>query len=233
MENKDKRSKALSFKFNISAENECRKGANIPYGTFSVYGTGKAVYGITNVITNKTYVGSTTNIQKRLLKHFNELFHNRHKNKKLQQDFNTYGFNSFTIIIYNTNSNNLLEDEKQKQISIGIDNLYNERISGYYIDEEYRKKLASSDKSSHKTKEYRDAMRKLKSNKIAQYTLDWELIKIWESSKDICDELQYTRSVILSCCNRSKPHGYGYNWRYVDDNGNILESGYIKARKNK
>lgn len=213
--------------------NKCRKGANIPYGTFGVYGTGKAIYGISNIITNKIYVGSTTNIQKRLIKHFNELFHNRHRNKKLQEDFNTYGFDSFKIIIYDTESNNLLEDEKQKQISIGIPNLYNERISGYYIDEEYRKKLASSDKSSHRTKEYRENMRKLKSNKIAQYTLDMKLIKIWDSSKDICDELHYTRSVILSCCNKSKPHGYGYNWRYVDDNGNILESGYIKARKNK
>ena len=104
---------------------------------------------------------------------------------------------------------------------------------GKHHTEETKEKLRQIDKSYTQTKEYRENMRKLKSNKIAQYTLDMKLIKIWDSSKDICDEWHYTRSVILSCCNKSKPHGYGYNWRYVDDNGNILESGYIKARKNK
>ena len=191
------------------------------------------IYKITNKYNDKCYIGKSKDIMQRWAVHERALLKNNHHSIKMQEDFNTYGFDSFKIIIYDTESNNLLEDEKQKQISIGIPNLYNERISGYYIDEEYRKKLASSDKSSHRTKEYRENMRKLKSNKIAQYTLDMKLIKIWDSSKDICDELHYTRSVILSCCNKSKPHGYGYNWRYVDDNGNILESGYIKARKNK
>lgn len=46
----------------------------------------------------------------------------------------------------------------------------------------------------------------------------------------ICETLGYTRSVILSCCNGSKPKAYGYKWRYIDDNGNILKSGYTKAR---
>lgn len=86
-----------------------------------------------------------------------ENFHNRHRTKKLQEDFNKYGFDSFEIIIYYSGSDiNLLEQEKQKQISIGVNNLYNEKISGYYVDEEYRKKLASSSKNSHKTKEYRE-----------------------------------------------------------------------------
>lgn len=208
-----------------------RKNSNIPYGTFSVYGNSQAVYGIKSKTTNKIYVGSTKHIQRRLMKHFNELFHNRHRAKQLQEDFNKYGFNDFDIIIYDTNKNtNLLAKEKEIQISIGIDNIYNEKISGCWVKEEYRQKLANSSKATHKTKEYRQKMSKLKTNKIAQYHFSGTCIKIWDSAIKICEELGYTRSVILSCCNGNKPHAYGFDWRYIDDDGNIVKDGYAKAR---
>lgn len=211
---------------------EIRKRANVPYGTFSIYGNEKAVYGIKSKITGKVYIGSTKHIQRRLMKHFNELFHNRHSTKVLQEEFNKYGFNSFDIIIYDSNVNtNLLEKEKEIQISIGIDNLYNEKISGYWVKEEYRNKLANSSKTTHKTKEYRQKMSKLKTNKVGQYHFSGTLIKIWDSAIQICETLGYTRSVILSCCNGNKSHAYGFDWRYVDDNGNIVKNGYDKARK--
>lgn len=209
-----------------------RKNAKVPYGTFSKYGNNKAVYGIKSKTTNKIYIGSTKHIQERLMKHFNELFHNRHTNKRLQIDFNKYGFSDFDIIIYDNNINtNLIEKEKEVQISIGIDNIYNEKISGYWVTEELRKIKSNTSKASHKTKEYREKMSKLKTNKIAQYHFSGTLLKIWDSAIQICNELGYTRSVILSCCNRNKPHAYGFDWRYVDDDGNIVENGYLKARK--
>lgn len=224
--------KQIRKKENCNGFGLIRKHANVPYGTFSVYGNNPAIYGIKNVITNKIYVGSTKNVQQRLMKHFNELFHNRHCTKKLQEDFNKYGFKSFSIIIFNNNTKiNLLEEEKKQQISIGINNLYNEKITGYYIDEEYRKKLKNSSKATHKTKEYREKMSKMKTNMVAQYHFDGTLIKIWDSALDICNTLRYTRSVILSCCNRNKPHAYGYYWRYVDSDGNIVTDGYAKARR--
>ena len=217
---------------NFNGVGEFRGNANVAYGTFSIYGNDSAVYGIKNIITNKIYIGATKHLQRRLLKHFNELYHNRHRTKKLQEDFNKYGFDSFKIIIYYSGSDiNLLEEEKQKQISIGINNLYNEKISGYYITEERRNQLKSQDKSSHKTKEYREKMSKLKTNKVAQYYLDGTLIKIWDSAVQICETLGHTRSVILSCCNGNKPHAYSCLWKYVDDNGNIITDGYAKARK--
>lgn len=210
-----------------------RSNANIAYGEFAKYGNDCAVYGIKNNITNKVYIGSTKHIQRRLLKHFNELYHSRHRNKRLQEDFNKYGFDSFSIIIYSTNENNLLEQEKDLQIKLGIDNIYNEKVTGYYMTDELKQMYANQDRSSHKTVEYREKMSKLKTNKVAQYTLDMQLIKIWDSAVQICETLGHTRSVILSCCNGSKPRAYGHNWRYVDDNGNIVTDGYAKARKKK
>lgn len=210
---------------------EIRKNNNVAYGTFSVYGNNGAIYGIKCKHNNKVYVGATKHLQRRLMKHFNELHHNRHRTKELQKDFNKYGISGFDIIIYENTKEALLDKEKAIQIAFGIENLYNEKISGYYVHPDYSSKLASSHKNTHKTKEYRDKMSKLKTNKIGQYDMYMNLIKIWDSAIIICEEFNYTRSVILSACNGSKKQAYGYKWRYVDDKGNIINNGYLKAKK--
>ena len=209
---------------------EVRKGNRIPYGYFSKYGNNCAVYGIKCISTNKQYVGATKHLQRRLLKHFSELGLSRHRNKQLQIDYNKYGFNDFEFIIYSVQQSNLLDKEREIQIKIGIDMLYNEKISGYYINPEYSKQLANSNKATHKTKEYRDKMSRLKTNRIGQYLFNGELIKEWDSAIQVCEKLGHTRSVILSACNGNKPHAYGYLWRYIDKNNNIISDGYAKGR---
>ena len=100
-----------TYKFNFQKsinKTNVRKGHHENYGTFSKYGNEAAVYGIKCTITNKVYIGSTKHIQRRLMKHFSELHLNRHRAKELQKDFNTYGRNSFIIIIYYQGSENLL-----------------------------------------------------------------------------------------------------------------------------
>lgn len=227
-----------NFKLKLKVKNKPKgtygaiyKGNYIPYGYFAKYGNNEAVYGIKSKTSSKIYIGTTKHLQLRLNKHFNELFHNKHRNKKLQEDFNIYSFNDFEIIIYSDKRS--LDIEKEKQKEIGIENLYNEKISGYYVTEEYKKQLSNTSKETHKTTEYRNKMRKLKTNKIAQYDFSFNLIKIWNSAIEICETLGYTRSVILSCCNGNKKSAYSYLWRYIDDNGNIVTDGYAKARKNK
>lgn len=198
----------------------------IPYGDLAKYSNVIGVYYIKSKITNKQYIGSSKNIQRRIGKHFSELKYNRHSDKDLQKEYNLYGYSNFECGLYETcDINELLIKEKEWQIKIGIDNLYNQKISGYYITEELRQIHSRADKSSHKTKEYREKMSNIKSNYIAQYNLDGTLIKIWNSSKEICDTLGYTRSVILCGCNGSKKHPYGYYWRYCDSKGNLLENG--------
>lgn len=224
--------KEITFNFNVTKKITIRKNHHVEYGTFSKYGNNSAIYGIKSKTTGKVYVGATKHLQRRLMKHFSELRFNRHRTKKLQEDYNLYGFDDFEIIIYTNNPIDLLEKERQIQIEIGVPNLYNEKISNYYIDEDYRVKLANADKSSHKTKEYRDKMSSIKTNRIAQYDLLGNHIKTFiGGAKEICEILGHTRSVILSVCNGSKPKAYGYLWRYVDENDNIITDGYAKARK--
>lgn len=54
--------------------------------------------------------------------------------------------------------------------------------------------------------------------KINQYTLDGELVKEWESSKQIERELGYSQGNIIKCCKRYKNYSHvgGYKWQYAD-----------------
>lgn len=62
----------------------------------SGYKTLSGVYTITNLITNKIYVGScTTSIKQRFCNHKNELLKGIHKNLYLQRSFNKYGIENF------------------------------------------------------------------------------------------------------------------------------------------
>lgn len=210
-----------------------RNGDNVAYGDFSIYANKSGIYGIKCKITNKIYIGSSKDLQKRFSKHFSELYLNRHANKCMQEDFNKYGYDNFELIVYEYTNENLLSKETNKQKELGVDNIYNEKISGFYITKELRQKYANASKESHKTESYRNKMRQIKSNKVAQYDLEMNLIKIWDSALQIHKELGHTKSVILCCCNGSKKRAYGYNWRYVDDNGNIVTDGYEKGRKHK
>lgn len=53
--------------------------------------------------------------------------------------------------------------------------------------------------------------------KIAQYDLDGNLINIWDSARDIQNELGYCESNINKCCNNHIKRVYGYVWRYATD----------------
>lgn len=51
--------------------------------------------------------------------------------------------------------------------------------------------------------------------KVAQFSLDGTLIKVWESSKQIFRELGIKDSLISVVCNGKRKHSNGYIWKYV------------------
>lgn len=187
------------------------------------------VYAIVCIKTNKMYIGSTKNISRRVSKHFSELHLNRHTNKMLQNDYNTFGYENFKIVCLEQCNNEILIDrERYYQIFYGLNQIYNEKISHYWCSEEYSKSKAKSDKSSHKTEEYRTKMSLLRSHRIEQYLIkidsdgneSFVSIKIYNTMKELLDSTSFKRSVICSACNGWKKKAYGFKWRYLDENGN-------------
>ncbi|TXG82357.1 MAG: hypothetical protein E6R13_05105 [Spirochaetes bacterium] len=60
------------------------------------------IYKITNIVNNKFYIGSSTELNKRRVQHFCDLKAGRHKNLKLQYSYNKYGKDSFKFEILAT-----------------------------------------------------------------------------------------------------------------------------------
>ncbi len=78
-----------------------------------MYKTG--IYKITCLINNKSYIGSSININKRWNSHRSELNNNIHKNKKLQNAWNKHGKQNFIfeIVEYCTEEEMLIKEELQ------------------------------------------------------------------------------------------------------------------------
>lgn len=194
----------------------------VDYGEYSKFSY-SGIYGIVNTINNKIYIGSSSLISRRVSKHFSELRNNRHTNKKLQDDYNKYGLDKFRVICLEE-TKELNTREVYYQLHYGIDVIYNEKITGVWCTEEYSKKLASSHKNTHRTKEYRDKMSKLKSHKIVQYLIvlnsEGKLInkdiKIYENMNEVITENPtFKPQPIRGVCNGSKKSAYGFQWRYA------------------
>lgn len=56
----------------------------------------------------------------------------------------------------------------------------------------------------------------IRSKRIAQYTLNDELVKIYPSSKEVQRETGFLRSNICKICRRGSGMVYGYKWKYLD-----------------
>lgn len=211
-----------------------REYDNVLYGTFSNLANIKGVYCIICKINNKQYIGASKNIGARLTKHFSELRFNRHTNKELQSDFNTFSFNNFEWQCL-CECENLIEKEKEYQL-LYRDTLYNEKITGNYITDAYRTILSNTSKDTHKSNNYRDKMSNLKSNRIGRFEKESNdgkifLLSTYNNMNEVLEENpSFKAQPIRGTCNGSKKSAYGFIWRYLDNNNNILTSGFDKLK---
>ena len=208
-----------------------RSNQNVFYGYFTNLKGKSGIYCITCKINNQHYIGCSKNIYFRVIKHYSNLRLNVHPNKRFQIDYNKYGFDNFDVTILEETNENLLEKERDYQNSYGLDNLYNLSIKGTHHSDAQRLAWASQDKSNHKTEEYRNKMSKLKQNKIGQFDRnDFHKIAEYENSTEACKAVGAAKSTLLGCCNGSKKSCKGYIFRYLDKDGNIIDSGIGRNR---
>lgn len=68
--------------------------------SFKVFGNINGIYIIRNLITDAKYIGSTSEMSKRINRHLYDLFNKTHHSIKLQNSINEYKFDNFEIRIY-------------------------------------------------------------------------------------------------------------------------------------
>ena len=203
----------------------------VPYGYFA-WLTGKSgIYCITCEVNNQNYIGSSKDIYKRVVKHYSNLRLGNHPNKRLQADYNKYGIDKFKVSILEETNENLFEKERDYQKSYGLSKLYNLMIKDTYHSDSQRLAWATQSHETHKTKEFREKMRKLKFNRIGQFDrCDGHKIAEYENSDEACKASGLAKSTLLGCCKGSKKTGKGYIWHYLDNDGNVITSGKGRER---
>lgn len=90
------------------------------------------IYFIINNVTNQRYVGQTTNFTRRKREHLLKLEENRHPNPKLQNAYNKYGLENFTI--QKIQFDDITKEELNKQ-EIYYIKKYNSFENGYNLTE--------------------------------------------------------------------------------------------------
>jgi group I intron endonuclease len=74
------------------------------------------IYSIKNKISGKIYIRSSINIEKRFIRHKNDLLNNKHKNTHLQREYNKYGLDSFIFEIVEISNKEDLRLIEQKYL---------------------------------------------------------------------------------------------------------------------
>jgi group I intron endonuclease len=99
------------------------------------------IYQLKNKVTGKSYIGQSSNINRRLSRHKYDLSHNNHHSPQLQEDYNKYGLESFECKI-------LVPDIQEK---IDADIIEESLINTYYGDTLYNvsKNATGGDNTSY------------------------------------------------------------------------------------
>lgn len=53
--------------------------------------------------------------------------------------------------------------------------------------------------------------------KIVQYTINEAFVQVWDSARDIQNQLGFNESNINACCHNRIQCAYGYKWKYYDE----------------
>jgi len=84
------------------------------------------IYQIKNLKTNKVYIGSSENLEKRLKDHLKELKAGRHANKKLQNSWKKHGEENFSFdVILLCSEEDLISNEQMFIDNCSLEKMYN------------------------------------------------------------------------------------------------------------
>lgn len=121
---------------------------------------------IQNIRNNRVYIGQTTNINRRIRDHKRMLADNKHTNKNLQKDYNSYDIIDFEYVILENNipKYDLLEREKYWiDYYGGIETYETYNMTTYqHINKQVKNFISEGNKGKIRTQDYKDNMSNMK-----------------------------------------------------------------------
>lgn len=139
------------------------------------------IYRIINKKNNKSYIGSSIDIENRWSQHKNSLKTNSHVNSYLQNAWNKYGEYAFEFKIEKEVSEDVLRSVEQEYLEkANFDSLYNISTSAYGPSQEYRM------------------------NEVCLLDLQGNLIKTFKCGAELARHIGYKRQLSYSGINTSR-----------------------------
>jgi len=189
----------------------------VPYKKIS------GIYKITNMITNKVYIGSSYSVNSRISAHKNLLIKNRHYNTHLQSSFNLHGIENFKFEIIEECSIDDMINKENDWIKIYNANNrlfgYNVRIDcesnrGRVVSDITREKLRISHLGHKRSKETNEKIRKAQNKSVTQISYEGVIINTFESMLEAEKQTGIYRQAISGVCRRTNKSAGGYFWCY-------------------
>lgn len=154
------------------------------------------IYCLENTLTGKKYIGSSTNIYQRGLKHRAQLRGNSHPNKKLQNSYNKHNEEDFIFYVVQLSLKEDLIRLEQDYIDL-YNPFYNLMLQVERKDFSLETKLQISNSLK---KRYKEGLSNNCEKKVNLYTVSGEYIKTYDSitkcSKDIKADLSNVKRVL-------------------------------------
>lgn len=194
------------------------------------YQKNPGIYKILNTKNNKVYIGSAVSLERRIQDHKYRLRKNIHKNSHLQSAWNKYKEESFefSIIEYINDVSKLIQREQ-----FYIDTLLAaNRESGYNMvpdaitslgikrSPETIKRISEGHKGLKQDREQIEKRRLSLFKPIAQFDLEGNLIRTWNSISEASKFYNYNTSAIskvLTQTNKSNKTTAKFIWTYIKD----------------
>ena len=193
------------------------------------------IYEIRNIINNKSYIGSSKNLNHRRSTHFYDLRNSKHKNPHLQRSFNKHGENNFIFSILEECRLEDLINREQYYLNTYRPEYNILKIAGSSTGikrpdqsirmKEFNKNRTISDKTKlrtsntlknigHKpTKECTEKSMKVLRKRVIQYDLENNYIKEFESLSEACRELNMSSGNLSKACKQDRSLK-GFKWKY-------------------
>lgn len=170
-----------------------------------------AVYCIKNLITDKVYIGSTSNLYVRMLKHRSLLRHNKHANCNLQSDWNKFGESKFDYFILCECPKQILKSKEDFYIRTTV-NCYNLALGAihYTFTQDTRNRMSSGRRAGFAN----GTITPYQKTPVYKYDMEGNCVAKYSSIKEASVQEKTHESSIIRCLKGQTTQNKGFRWSY-------------------